>query len=91
MLGRGLQNPAIRTPLPVKTSRSAAFDIAMSNHNHVAIEAVARKVGFLGFGFYRRSGFTQVDFGPARQWGRAVPGPGDCLRRGNATSARGSG
>ena len=47
----------------------AAFDIAMTNHDPVAFEAAAREVGFLGFGFYPRSGFIHVDLGPARQWG----------------------
>jgi hypothetical protein len=47
----------------------AAFDIAMSNHDPVAFEAAAREVGFLGFGFYPRSGFMHIDLGPARQWG----------------------
>ena len=55
-----------------------AFDIAMSNHDPVAFESAARAVGFLGFGFYPRSGFIHIDLGPARQWGdrfplRAVP------------------
>lgn len=44
----------------------AAFDIAMANHDPVAFEAAAREVGFLGFGFYPRSGFIHVDLGPAR-------------------------
>jgi hypothetical protein len=48
-----------------------AFDIAMSNHDPVAFEAVARAVGFLGFGTYPRSGFMHIDLGPARQWGEA--------------------
>ncbi len=51
----------------------AAFDIAMSNHDPVAFEAAARAVGFLGFGYYRRSGFIHVDLGPARQWGERFP------------------
>ena len=51
----------------------AAFDIAMSNHDPVAFEAAARAVGFLGFGFYPRSGFIHVDLGPARQWGERFP------------------
>jgi hypothetical protein len=51
----------------------AAFDIAMSNHDPVAFEAAARAVGFLGFGFYPRSGFIHVDLGPARQWGARFP------------------
>ena len=50
----------------------------MTNQNPVAFEAEARAVGFLGFGFYPRSGFMHVDLGPARQWGerfrvRSVP------------------
>lgn len=51
----------------------AAFDIAMTNHDPVAFEAAAREVGFLGFGFYPRSGFIHVDLGPARQWGERFP------------------
>lgn len=47
----------------------AAFDIAMSNHDPAMFEAAAREIGFLGFGFYPRSGFMHVDLGPARQWG----------------------
>ena len=46
-----------------------AFDIAMANHDPVAFEAAARAVGFLGFGYYPRSGFMHIDLGPARQWG----------------------
>ncbi len=48
-------------------------DIAMSNHDPAAFEAAAREVGFLGFGFYPRSGFMHVDLGPARQWGERFP------------------
>ena len=51
----------------------AAFDIAMTNHDPVPFEAAAREVGFLGFGFYPRSGFIHVDLGPARQWGERFP------------------
>ncbi len=51
----------------------AAFDIAMSNHDPAAFEAAEREVGFLGFGFYPRSGFMHVDLGPARQWGERFP------------------
>ncbi len=51
----------------------AAFDIAMENHDPVAFEEAAREVGFLGFGFYPRSGFIHVDLGPERQWGRRFP------------------
>jgi hypothetical protein len=51
----------------------AAFDIAMANHDPVAFEAAAREVGFLGFGFYPRSGFMHIDLGPSRQWGERFP------------------
>jgi zinc D-Ala-D-Ala carboxypeptidase len=50
-----------------------AFDIAMSNHDPVAFEAAAREVGFLGFGYYPRSGFMHIDLGPARTWGEQFP------------------
>ena len=50
-----------------------AFDIAMANHDPAAFEAAAREVGFLGFGYYPRSGFMHVDLGPARQWGERFP------------------
>jgi len=50
-----------------------AFDISMANHDPAAFEAAAREVGFLGFGFYPRSGFIHVDLGPARQWGEPFP------------------
>jgi zinc D-Ala-D-Ala carboxypeptidase len=50
-----------------------AFDIAMSNHDPVAFEAAAREVGFLGFGFYPRSGFIHIDLGPSRAWGERFP------------------
>lgn len=46
-----------------------AFDIAMTNHDPVAFEEAARAVGFLGLGFYPRSGFIHIDLGPARIWG----------------------
>lgn len=50
-----------------------AFDIAMANHDPVVFEAAAQEVGFLGFGFYPRSGFIHIDLGPARQWGERFP------------------
>lgn len=62
-------NLAIGGATRSKHMDGAAFDIAMSNHDPVAFEAAARAVGFLGFGFYPRSGFIHVDLGPARQWG----------------------
>jgi hypothetical protein len=51
----------------------AAFDIAMANHGLVTFGTAAREVGFLGFGFYPRSGFVHVDLGPARRWGERFP------------------
>lgn len=56
-----------------KHTDGTAFDIAMSNHDLVAFEAAAREVGFLGFGFYPRSGFIHIDLGPARVWGERFP------------------
>lgn len=50
-----------------------AFDIAMANHDPVAFEAAAREMGFLGFGYYPRSGFMHIDLGPARTWGQNFP------------------
>lgn len=50
-----------------------AFDIAMANHDPAAFEAAARAVGFLGFGYYPRSGFMHIDLGPARSWGEPFP------------------
>ena len=50
-----------------------AFDIAMGNHDPAAFEAAARAVGFLGFGYYPRSGFMHIDLGPARSWGEKFP------------------
>ena len=62
-------NRAIEGALNSKHMRGAAFDIEMANHDPVAFEAAAREVGFLGFGFYPRSGFIHVDLGPDRWWG----------------------
>lgn len=45
----------------------------MSNHDPAAFETAARAVGFLGFGYYPRSGFMHIDLGPARQWGERFP------------------
>ena len=50
-----------------------AFDIGMANHDPTAFEEAAREVGFLGFGYYPRSGFMHVDLGPARSWGEKFP------------------
>ena len=66
-------NRAVGGARASKHMDGTAFDIAMSNHDPVAFEAAARAVGFLGFGFYPRSGFIHVDLGPARQWGERFP------------------
>jgi zinc D-Ala-D-Ala carboxypeptidase len=66
-------NRAIEGAPKSKHMRGAAFDIEMANHDPVAFEAAAREVGFLGFGFYPRSGFIHVDLGPARTWGPRFP------------------
>jgi hypothetical protein len=71
-------NRAVGGAKASKHMDGTAFDIAMTNHDPVAFEAAARAVGFLGFGYYPRSGFMHVDLGPARSWGdpflaRGVP------------------
>lgn len=66
-------NRAVGGAARSKHMDGTAFDIAMSNHDPVAFEAAAREVGFLGFGFYPRSGFMHIDLGPARSWGERFP------------------
>jgi zinc D-Ala-D-Ala carboxypeptidase len=66
-------NRAVGGAKASKHMDGTAFDISMSNHDPVAFEAVAREVGFLGFGFYPRSGFMHIDLGPARVWGERFP------------------
>jgi hypothetical protein len=66
-------NRAVGGATRSKHMEGAAFDIAMANHDPMAFEAMAREVGFLGFGFYPRSGFMHIDLGPARQWGERFP------------------
>ena len=66
-------NSAVGGATRSKHMNGAAFDIEMSNQDPVALEAAAQAVGFLGFGFYPRSGFMHVDLGPARQWGERFP------------------
>jgi hypothetical protein len=66
-------NRAVGGAKQSKHIEGTAFDIAMANHDPVAFERAAREVGFLGFGFYPRSGFIHVDLGPARQWGERFP------------------
>lgn len=71
-------NRAVGGAKASKHMDGTAFDISMANHDPVAFEAAARAVGFLGFGYYPRSGFMHIDLGPSRSWGtpfapRAVP------------------
>ena len=66
-------NKAVGGAKASKHMEGTAFDIAMANHDPVAFEAAARTVGFLGFGYYPRSGFMHIDLGPARSWGDAFP------------------
>ncbi|WP_296643473.1 YcbK family protein [Roseinatronobacter sp.] len=66
-------NKAVKGAPRSKHMDGTAFDIAMSNHDPVAFEAAAREVGFIGFGFYPRSGFMHIDLGPARSWGERFP------------------
>ena len=49
--------------------RGEAFDIAMANHDPAEFEALAREMGFTGFGFYPDKGFMHIDEGPPREWG----------------------
>jgi zinc D-Ala-D-Ala carboxypeptidase len=69
-------NRAVGGAKASKHMEGGAFDIAMANHDPEAFEAAARAVGFQGFGFYPRSGFSNcledwVRKG-ARPWGRAA-------------------
>ena len=66
-------NRAVGGATRSKHMDGAAFDIAMANHDPVAFELAAREVGFLGFGYYRRSGFIHIDLGPVRNWGEKFP------------------
>lgn len=45
----------------------------MANHDPVGFEKAAREIGFLGFGYYPRSGFMHIDLEPARSWGEKFP------------------
>jgi len=66
-------NRAVGGAKASKHLEGIAFDVAMANHDPEALEAAAREVGFVGFGFYPRSGFIHVDLGPARSWGERFP------------------
>jgi zinc D-Ala-D-Ala carboxypeptidase len=50
-----------------------AFDVRMENHDPAEFEAVARTVGFTGFGYYPQHGFMHIDTGPERSWGTKFP------------------
>jgi len=66
-------NRAVGGATRSKHIEGTVFDIAMANHDPVAFEAAARQVGFLGFGFYPRSGFMHIDLWPERSWGARFP------------------
>lgn len=66
-------NRAVGGATRSKHMEGTAFDVALRNHDPVAFEAAAREVGFLGFGYYPRSGFMHIDLGPARSWGERFP------------------
>jgi zinc D-Ala-D-Ala carboxypeptidase len=66
-------NRAVGGATRSKHMDGTAFDIAMANHDPKDFKAVAREVGFLGFGTYPRSGFMHIDLGPARSWGEPFP------------------
>ena len=66
-------NKAVGGAKASKHMEGTAFDISMSNHDPATFEAAARAVGFLGFGYYPRSGFMHIDPGPARSWGEKFP------------------
>jgi zinc D-Ala-D-Ala carboxypeptidase len=51
-------NRAVGGARASKHMEGVAFDVAMANHDPEAFEAAARAVGFQGFGFYPRSGFS---------------------------------
>lgn len=53
--------------------RARAFDCVMANHDPAQFEALARKAGFTGFGYYPAQGFMHIDTGPARVWGEPFP------------------
>lgn len=66
-------NRAVGGAKASKHMDGTAFDVAMGNHDPVAFETAARDAGFLGFGYYPRSGFMHIDLGPARTWGNKFP------------------
>jgi zinc D-Ala-D-Ala carboxypeptidase len=66
-------NRAVGGATRSKHMDGAAFDIAMANHDPVAFEAAAREVGFLGFGFYPRSGSCTSTSAPHASGASASP------------------
>lgn len=67
------QNRVVSGLTYLKRLDGNAFDIAMNNRAHVAFGAAARAVGFLGSGFYPRSGSVRVNLGPTWGWGELYP------------------
>ena len=53
-------NRAVGGAQRTKHMEGTAFDIAMSNHDPATFEEAARELGFLGFGFYPRSGSMHI-------------------------------
>ena len=84
-------NRAVGGATRSKHRDGAAFDIAVANRDPVAFEAEAREVGFLGFGFYPRSGIHPYRPRARTAVGRAVPGPGDGLCSRDAARTRSAG
>lgn len=64
-----------------------AFDIQTKNHDPHELEEAARKVGFLGFGYYVDQGFLHVDMGPARSWGKPWPKKRDKITKSKTVRA----
>ena len=81
-------NRAVGGATRSKHMDGTAFDIAMSNHDPVAFEAAAREAGFLGFGFYPRSGFMPCRPRARAVLGRALPAAAGAVRGGDAARAR---
>lgn len=52
-----------------KHMEGTAVDISMVGHDPHLFERVARRAGFLGFGFYPENNFMHIDLGPKREWG----------------------
>ena len=84
-------NRAVGGATRSKHMDGAAFDIAMSNHDPVAFEAAARAGRVPWVRLLSALGVHACRPRPGASVGRAVPGPGDCFRRGATARARGLG